>query len=423
MKELSKKDLLLRIADLETRLEESEQLINAIKAGEVDAFAINKDDNQQIYTLQSSDYIYRMLIEEFNEGALNITDEGLIVYTNKCFLQITAQQYEEVIGNYIFKFIHEESREAFDKLFQKALKGSSRGEVHLNAGDKTIPVYLSLTYLPEFATIGMIITDFTEKKQHENTILQYQADLEAKNQDLQHINTELDSFTYVASHDLQEPLRKIQTFTTQILEKDHAKLSKSAKEYFNRIITSSNRMQELIRALLDYSRVTNSNEKMMRTDLNDLIQEVKANLAETIAENDARLTTDKLPVLNVIPHQFVQLFSNIIGNSLKYRSTERKPIITITCKKVDDKNVTERKEPDIAQWWQIDISDNGIGFEQEYATKIFELFQRLHGRHEYAGTGIGLFLCKRIVQNHHGIIKATGIPDEGTTVTIYLPAL
>ena len=288
----SKDELLLKIEELENRLAESEQMIEAIKAGEVDAFAVNLHDKAEVYTLQTGDYAYRVLIEKIGEGALNLSEDGLIVYTNSCFFELIHLSYVDVIGSFFTDFVHADSKEKFNALFQQALRGSSKGEIKLSVNDKIIPVYISLTSLqPRLATVGIIITDFSEKKKNEELILKYQADLEAKNLELSQSNTELASFAYVASHDLQEPLRKIQTFSNRILETEYENFSQNAKNYFQRITNASRRMQNLINALLNYSRANTSEIISVPTDLNNIIEEVKNNLSELMEEDNIIIET------------------------------------------------------------------------------------------------------------------------------------
>ncbi|HEY2726024.1 MAG TPA: ATP-binding protein [Parafilimonas sp.] len=420
----SKEELLLRIEELENRLAESEQLIEAIKAGEVDAFAVNSynNDNAEVYTLQSGDYAYRVLIEKFGEGALNLTEDGLIVYTNTYFFELINLYYENVVGSFFADFVHADSKEKFNALLQQALMGNSKGEINLFVNDKIIPVYISLTSLqPKLATVGIIITDLTEKKKNEELILKYQEDLEAKNLELIQSNTEIASFTYIASHDLQEPLRKIQTFSNMIVEREYESFSQNAKIYFQRISAASQRMQNLIIALLNYSRTNTTEISLTSTSLNTIIEEVKNNLKELLEENNVTIEISALPTVNIVPLLFQQLFSNIIMNSIKYRKPDVDPLIKISADIVTaDKMQLQAAIPGY-RYWKIKISDNGIGFEQQYADKIFDLFQRLHSRSEYGGTGIGLAICKKIVQSHHGFIEAVGKPGIGSTFNIYLP--
>jgi PAS domain S-box-containing protein len=422
MKTESVDELIIRISDLENRLAESEQLIEAIKAGEVDAFAVNENNRSEIYTLQSGDYAYRVLIEEIGEGAVNITEDGLIVYTNTCFAELMKLPYEKVIGSPITDFIHPDSKKKFNTLFREALDRKSKGEINLYIHQQLIPVYVSLTSLqPKLATIGMIITDQTSKKRHEETILQYQKELESKNSELAQNNLELTSFTYIASHDLQEPLRKIQTFCNRILENKEETLSPVNNDYFKRILSASARMQNLISSLLSYSRMNTRNMEFEKVDLNSLIVDVITNNQELIEENNSSVKVGKLPVITGIPVQLNQLFTNLIINSIKYKKPDEPPVIHIDSIEV---TLNESKSDDAfssPDHWKLTIKDNGIGFEPKYAEKIFELFQRLHSRFEYEGTGIGLAICKKIVQNHKGQIRAIGEPGHGAVIEIYLP--
>lgn len=413
---------MLRIAELESRLAESEQLIDAIKAGEVDAFAISNNNRQEVYTLQSGDYAYRVLIEEFGEGAVNVTEDGIVVYTNACFCDLIKQPYENVIGSRILDWVHPDSGDDFNRYFQRALKGKSKGEIRLLSDNKIFPVQLSLTSLqPNLATIGIIILDLTEKKKSENVILQYQKDLEIKNQELLQSNTDLASFAYLASHDLQEPLRKIQIFCNRILEKDSGIFSTESIDYFNRIVGASTRMQDLIIALLNYSRISTSEIIPDNCDLNEVVREVVGDLNELIEENAAVIECAALPRVKGISLQFCQLFCNLIINAIKYRQAAVKPLIRISARKIPAAQIRPDRLRHNGQYWQIEVRDNGIGFEQKYADRIFELFQRLHGKTEYEGTGIGLAICKKIVQNHNGVMNAFGQPGEGAVFNVYLP--
>ena|SRR5688572_25454526 len=410
-----------RILELENKLAEAEQLIESIKAGEVDAFAIMNNNAHEVYTLQSGDYAYRVLIEKFGEGALNLAEDGLIVYTNTYFCGLLDMPYEKVVGTEIFSYIADDSRDQFKRLFTQALNYNAKGEINLNINGTITPVYISLTSLqPHLPTIGMITTDLTEKKKMEIERMQNEKLLAAKNLELQNQNTELASFSYIASHDLQEPLRKIQAFISRITEKESASLSPSGLDYFARILEAAARMQNLIEALLNYSRTNTSEITLQPTDLNIVLEEVKKDLKEEIDQWNVLIASEPLPTLNLYPLQFHQLFSNILANAIKYRKPDVRPEIRITQNIVSSSTLY----PDAAaanQYWKISIQDNGIGFEQEYENKIFELFQRLHGRAEYEGTGIGLAICKKIMQNHNGFIKAEGRPNEGSTFHLYIP--
>jgi len=248
----------------------------------------------------------------------------------------------------------------------------------------------------------------------------FSKELKEKNLELENMNVELASFSYVASHDLQEPLRKIQLFSKRIIDEDGEVLSETVKDYFNRIRSAAMRIQNLIDSLLSFSRTNLSEVVFEKTDLNQTLLEVQVVLNELLTKKKALIESKKLPTLNAFPVQMHQLFLNLFGNSHKYSKPDVAPHIKITVEQVTLIENTDRFEQS-RTFWKIAISDNGIGFEQQYEHKIFELFQRLHGKTKYEGTGIGLAICKKIVQAHNGTITATAQIGAGATFTLFLP--
>jgi PAS domain S-box-containing protein len=245
--------------------------------------------------------------------------------------------------------------------------------------------------------------------------------LEEKNLQLERQNEELASFNHMASHDLQEPLRKIQILSKMIMEREDNSLSDTSKHYFKRIENSAQRMQTLINDLLNYSRTNNPSSVKVLTDFNLVLKDAIQNLKEEIANKEAEIEFEPLPILNAIGPQILQLFINLIDNALKYSKLNVPPVIKITTKVVPGELVTGFGLKKIAHYHCINFSDNGIGFDQKYAHKIFEIFQRLHGKDEYSGTGIGLTICKKVVQNHNGFITASSIQGEGSSFNLFFP--
>jgi len=230
--------------------------------------------------------------------------------------------------------------------------------------------------------------------------------LEQKNEELEKSNKELESFNYVASHDLQEPLRKIQTFLSLIHERGDN--IDAVHNYMDKISMSAERMSNLIQDVLTYSRLSVENQ-FIEIDLNKIIDNVLSDYEIMVTEKNAIINRDNLPVIKAIPLQMNQLFSNLISNSLKYN--EAQPVITIRSTIIDT-------NPKVVE---ITLGDNGIGFDPQYSNQIFELFKRLHGKSEYSGTGIGLSICKKIVEQHHGTIIASSNEGNGALFTIQLP--
>ncbi len=252
-------------------------------------------------------------------------------------------------------------------------------------------------------------------------------------------NKELLAFTYISSHDLQEPLRKIQTFVTIILENENENLSEKGKYNFQRMQLAAQRMQQLIDDLLAFSRINTTDHTFEKTDLNKIIDEVKNELRDNIQEKNATIQAREICPVNIIPFQFRQLMYNLISNALKFSDPNIPAHIIIKSHMVKGSQLnngrlainTETTLNDIARqdffspekdYCHISVKDNGIGFEPHFSERIFGVFQKLHSKEVYAGTGIGLAIVKKIVENHKGLITATSQLNEGATFDIYIPA-
>jgi light-regulated signal transduction histidine kinase (bacteriophytochrome) len=257
--------------------------------------------------------------------------------------------------------------------------------------------------------------DITERKKVEQL-------LKKQNEELAKMNIELKSFAYISSHDLQEPLRKIQTFVGRILEKEYSNLSENGREYFNRMHDAAKRMQTLIKDLLDYSRMGNEERVFQQTDLSKIIQEVKEELHEELQVKNAIIEYDEMCSANIIPFQFRQLMHNLISNSLKFSNPQHAPHIKIKSRISKGSSFNNSQLQPEVNYCHLSITDNGIGFEPQFNDRIFEVFQRLHGVEKYKGTGIGLAIVKKIIDNHNGFITAEGALNKGATFDIYIPA-
>jgi PAS domain S-box-containing protein len=257
----------------------------------------------------------------------------------------------------------------------------------------------------------------------EKQVAERTKELADTNMALGRMNKELQSFAYISSHDLQEPLRKIQTFSSQIIQRESQNLSDSGKDKFLRMQNSAKRMQNLIDDLLTYSRTSSADRKFESVDLKSIIDEVKDDLKEELQQKHAIIEAHETCEANIIPFQFRQLLFNLVNNSLKFSDPSVAPRIVIKSKLARGAEFKNDKLDKELKYCHIRIADNGIGFEQQYSDKIFEVFQRLHGKNQYDGTGIGLSIVKRIVENHNGVITASGELNKGATFDIYIPAL
>jgi light-regulated signal transduction histidine kinase (bacteriophytochrome) len=240
-------------------------------------------------------------------------------------------------------------------------------------------------------------------------------ELSHANSELKKINQELEQFAYISSHDLQEPLRKIKMFSSMILERDGNQLSDYSKSKFSKVVDAADRMSRSLRDLLNYAS-TGKEVAAEEVDLNEVVKMVENDLELMISQKNAIIKTEGLPLTTAIPLQMHQLFYNLINNALKFSKADVPPIIEISCQFIQKSTNQSTKT-----YYQIKVQDNGIGFEAYGVDKIFGIFQRMHDRHTYDGTGIGLALCKKVVENHDGEIFATAVPGQGACFTILLP--
>jgi two-component system CheB/CheR fusion protein len=261
---------------------------------------------------------------------------------------------------------------------------------------------------------GIVITcnDLTEKKDTEDRLRQ-------ANQELESSNTELQQYAFVASHDLKEPLRKIHMFGNMLKERYNDNMEEKAMDYLNRIINSSSRMTSLINDLLKFSRLSQVNY-FEQVNLNVIIKEILSDLEILIQEKNAIVTVSRLPVIEAVPGQLRQVFQNLLSNAFKFSRKDIQPMINISATRIKYKRFDSPADLN-GPYLCITISDNGIGFDEKYLDKIFVLFQRLHTKDKFEGTGIGLAVTRKIVDKHNGLITAHSREKEGATFTIILP--
>jgi len=369
--------------------------------------------------------------------------EFIVEISNERMFEIWGKSGEELLHKPIFVGLPEAKEQGFEKLLDTVY---TTGETFsANAVPITLPrngklenVYLNFVYEAfkenngEISAIMAVAIEVTEQVMAQMKIEEIVARrtkelaeaneaLVRANQDLINSNESLEQFAYAASHDMQEPLRKIETFS-DFLEKESAgQLSERGRSFIGKIASSASRMKTIINDLLQYA-----NQKFdgiqQNVDLNEVVAQVETDLEITIHQNNVHIYADPLPTIYAVKGQINQLFYNLIGNSIKFARKDTPSQIHITSKmlspaEVQEKTILNRER----QYVQLVFTDNGIGFGQEYAEKIFQLFTRLHGKSEYEGTGIGLGLCRKIVQNHKGDIYAVSEPGKGSAFYVILP--
>lgn len=415
--------LMLELEELRIQLNEANDTIEAIRTGQVDALVLDDGNGHQLYTLKSADQAYRVFIEKMTEGAVTLNKEGVILYCNSQFASMVSQPLSNVIGQPFQEFVDESDKEIYRKLFQKGWKKDQKVELCMKAGAGTLPVQLSLTPLPleEGKALSIILTDLSMVKKTQLLLEDNNRELEAMNHALEASNHDLQQFASVASHDLQEPLRKIQIFSNLLRDRMSKKLTSESRNYLEKIIESAGRMRTLIIDVLNYSKLSARHKVFESLDLNTVVNDLLEDFDLIIHEKKAVVTIlGNLPTIVANRGQIRQVFQNIISNALKFCRKDTPPVIQINAKRLKSKSF-ESPEDLNGSYCLIDIKDNGIGFEEKYLSNIFALFERLHSKDVYEGTGIGLAITKKIIEKHKGLITAKSRLGEGAEFLLLLP--
>lgn len=319
------------------------------------------------------------------------------------------------------RFIHKDDVEYVKKAVADSIKENKPYHIEFSIVDAKgnfkrvfAENYLSFDEQGKVVEYNGLLKDITEK-------YIYESRLESQIRQLDKSNHNLQEFVYVASHDLQEPLRKIATFSDRLQSKYGKSLDEEGNKYIDKIEKSCKSMQTLLEDLLDFSRLSFVDKMFEKVSVETIINTVLSDLEMKIEESRAEVICNNLPLIEAYPSQIRQLFTNLIQNSIKFKKKDASVTIKIDCANVFHTDYPELNLKKDAVYVKIVIEDNGIGFDQEYSDRIFMIFQRLHGKVEYSGSGIGLSICKKIVENHNGFIFAEGKLNQGAKFTILLP--
>lgn len=398
--------------------------------GTVMDFTVEKNMQQ---VLMKSEKKFRLLADSMPQLIWTSDTLGNLNYFNETLYTYSGVSKEEIEKNGWLQIVHPDDREENVKLWMESVKsGNDFLFIHrFRRYDDEYRWQLSraIAQLDENGKIQMWVgtsTDIEDQKNFTNRleeqILEHTTQLEIKNRDLVNMNIELQSFAYISSHDLQEPLRKIQTFASRLSDLDDQNISANAKTYLSRIEISAKKMQNLIQDLLTYSRANSAERVFTNTRIDEVAEEVVSDFSDRIEEKNAVVEYANLGEATVIQFQFRQLLHNLVENALKFSKPGIAPHVKITMEKIDGKLIPNAEFKD-KTYYHLQVSDNGIGFELIYKEKIFEVFQRLNTESEYKGTGIGLAIVKKIVENHKGIISVSSEKGEGSVFNIYIPDL
>lgn len=345
--------------------------------------------------------------------------DKLCSYFNKGWLEFTGRTLEQESGNGWAEGVHADD---FDRCL----------DIYVTSFDKRIPFTMEYRLKRYDGQYRWILDNGVPRYAPDGEFLGYigscidihiqktlNQELESNNAKLARKNAELKAFNYIATHDLQEPLRKINNYSDLVTQNFPEEISPVISGYLKKIKGEAENMQWLITSLLEYTLIADERNWQEKTDLNNLFKEALTGFSDEIRDNKVQITSDALPAVKVVPSHIKKVFSNLISNSLRYARAGVEPVIRVTASKINSGLKISKYLKD-EPYWEISYTDNGIGFEDKYRDLVFELFQKI-GNSENCGAGVGLSIVRKILQNHDGEIFATSRPDEGTTFRMYFP--
>ena len=417
------------ISELNEELEETRrqlyevnETIEAIRTGQVDGLVLRNGNEHQLFTLKTADHAYRVFIEKMTEGAVTLDREGIILYANSQFASMVGMPLSEVMGRSLKDFIDDAYKSCYEELFQCAWTSDCKGELEIFNKQKNVSVLLSITPLPlpHDVSLSIIITDLSAQKATQKQLEENNTELERLNKNLEISNHDLQQFASVASHDLQEPVRKMLLFANQLKMDRQDSLNETDLKKIDRIIGSATRMRTLIADVLNYSKLSANNKEFDAVDLHEVLNEILEDLEIVIEEKKAKVVVNELPIIEGNRGQLRQAFQNLISNALKFVKTDKPPVVEIKAKQLAEKKFDSVESED-GRYCLIQVTDNGIGFDEKYIPNIFSLFERLNSKEKYDGSGIGLAITQKIIQKHNGLIHVRSREGIGSVFEIILP--
>ncbi|MBI2968503.1 MAG: PAS domain S-box protein [Bacteroidetes bacterium] len=387
-------------------------------------------------TLISDPGLLQLLFQHSTEGIVISDEQGLIIACNPATERLFGYPAKELIGKPVEILVPERLRrghvsqrgEFYNNPAPRPM-GAGRDLFGLRMDGTEFPVEISLSAFKTFngTRVASFVIDISVRKEQEDALRKTKQQLEQYSKDLAASNRELEEFAYVASHDLQEPLRKIQAFGDRLKTKEAGNISEAGKDYLSRMVSAAQRMQQLINDLLTFSRVTTRANPFTQVNMNVLMKDALSDLELAVERSGAEISISELPAVTGDPVQLRQLFMNLIANAIKFTGGAEKPKIAVF--PVSHLTTSEFNLPvpindlDLPEDnINIAVSDNGIGFDEKYADRIFAVFQRLEGN-QYTGSGVGLAICKKIATRHNGRIYVRSVPGKGSLFIVSLPKI
>ncbi len=417
-------ELLRENAALRSQVEDATETLEAIRTGAVDALVVQRAEGHELYTLQTADAGYRVFIENMNEGAVTVGEDGTILYTNAAFAAMTGNPAARILGRPFAGFVAPECGFILDRLLQRGWESGGKVELTIAGIERPVPCLLSVTRLEldGGAVLSVIVTDLTAQKDAEAQLKDKAMRLQEAVHQLKSSNHDLQQFASVASHDLQEPLRKIALFGGMLQKSLSAHLTGPDALALEKIIRSSARLKTMVADVLSFSRLTGGEESLDAAlgfaDLNTIVAHLLEDLEVLITERGAVVTVENLPRVTMPPAAVRQALQNLLSNALKFCREGVRCTVTIGPAAAD---LVEEPFRDASRYALVSVRDNGIGFDEQFREKIFGLFQRLNTKDKYEGSGIGLAVARRLVERAGGAICMHSREGEGTEAVLVLP--